>query len=96
MPSHDERRARHGLHRSIEFHDHGEGLSGRFRQWRADRTQGSLSPVRRWLHDMFGHTLIVAEDGSERAALEFMAAAGLVDVRWRSAARPWRISLTFA
>ena len=42
---------------------------------------GSLSPVRSWLHDMFDHTLIVAEDDPERAALERLAAAGLADVR---------------
>lgn len=42
---------------------------------------GGLKPVRAWLHEMFDHTMIVAQDDPERAAFEALAAAGLVDLR---------------
>lgn len=42
---------------------------------------GSLAPVRQWLHEMFDHTLVVAEDDPERGFLERLGDAGLADVR---------------
>ena len=42
---------------------------------------GSLGPVRAWLHEMFDHTLLVAEDDPERGALERLGTAGLADIR---------------
>ena len=42
---------------------------------------GGLKPVRQWLHEMFDHTLVVAEDDPERATFEALGAAGLADVR---------------
>ena len=42
---------------------------------------GSLKPVRQWLHEMFDHTLVVAEDDPERGRFEALGAAGLADLR---------------
>lgn len=42
---------------------------------------GGLKPVRQWLHGMFDHTLIVAEDDPERPRLEALGRAGLADLR---------------
>lgn len=42
---------------------------------------GAMKPVRAWLHDMFDHTMLVAEDDPERPRLEDLARAGLVDLR---------------
>ncbi len=67
---------------------HGYALAFRFvfatheldeRNWCFDF--GGLKPVKAWLKHMFDHTLIVAEDDPERAALEELAARGLADIR---------------
>ncbi|RYB07599.1 6-pyruvoyl trahydropterin synthase family protein [Lichenibacterium ramalinae] len=67
---------------------HGYALAFRFtfatreldeRNWCFDF--GGLKPVRRWLHEMFDHTLVVAEDDPERDRLEALGAAGLADIR---------------
>ena len=67
---------------------HGYALAFRFvfatrvldeRHWCVDF--GGLKPVRQWLHEMFDHTLLVAEDDPERARLEALGAAGLAEVR---------------
>lgn len=42
---------------------------------------GSLGPVRRWLHEMFDHTLVLAEDDPERERLAALGSAGLADIR---------------
>ena len=42
---------------------------------------GGLKPIRAWLHEMFDHTLLVAEDDPHRAELERLATAGLADLR---------------
>ncbi len=42
---------------------------------------GGLKPVKSWLKHMFDHTLLIAEDGPDRAALEDLSARGLADVR---------------
>jgi len=42
---------------------------------------GGLKPVRAWLKEMFDHTLLVADDDPERAALEELGSKGLADVR---------------
>lgn len=42
---------------------------------------GGLKPVRQWLHEMFDHTLAVAEDDPERERFEALGAAGLADIR---------------
>ncbi len=67
---------------------HGYALAFRFvfatrdldeRQWCYDF--GGLKPVRQWLHEMFDHTLLVAEDDPERERLEALGGLGLADVR---------------
>ena len=42
---------------------------------------GGLKPVRAWLHEMFDHTVLVAEDDPERGEFERLAASGLLDLR---------------
>ena len=42
---------------------------------------GGLKPIRAWLKEMFDHTLLVAEDDPERAALEELGRRGLADIR---------------
>lgn len=42
---------------------------------------GALKPVRKWLHEMFDHTLLIAEDDPCRAQLEALSQHGLADVR---------------
>jgi 6-pyruvoyltetrahydropterin/6-carboxytetrahydropterin synthase len=42
---------------------------------------GGLKPMRQWLHDMFDHTTLVAEDDPERGMFEALTRAGLVDLR---------------
>ena len=67
---------------------HGYALAFRFvfathdldeRNWCFDF--GGLKPVRAWLHQMFDHTLLVAEDDPGRAELEHLGTARLADVR---------------
>ena len=42
---------------------------------------GGLKPVRAWLHEMFDHTVLVAEDDPQRAAFERLATMDLMDIR---------------
>lgn len=42
---------------------------------------GGLKEVRRWLHETFDHTLLVAEDDPEREAFESLRERGLADLR---------------
>jgi 6-pyruvoyltetrahydropterin/6-carboxytetrahydropterin synthase len=42
---------------------------------------GGMKPVRQWLHDMFDHTLLIAEDDPERSRLEALGEIGIADVR---------------
>jgi 6-pyruvoyltetrahydropterin/6-carboxytetrahydropterin synthase len=42
---------------------------------------GGLKPIRKWLHEMFDHTLIVAEDDPARAVFEQLDQAGLANVK---------------
>jgi len=43
---------------------------------------GGLKEIRAWLHHMFDHTVLMAEDDPEREAFEGLAERGLVDLRW--------------
>jgi 6-pyruvoyltetrahydropterin/6-carboxytetrahydropterin synthase len=67
---------------------HGYALAFRFtfvaaslddRGWGIDF--GGLKPLRAWLHDMFDHTTLVAEDDPELPALREWAARGLIQLR---------------
>lgn len=42
---------------------------------------GGLKPVRAWLHEMFDHTLLVAQDDPELPEFRRLAERGLVDLR---------------
>ncbi len=42
---------------------------------------GGLKGVKAWLHEQFDHTLLVAADDPELAAIEALGRAGLADVR---------------
>jgi len=42
---------------------------------------GGLKPVRAWLHDMFDHTTLVAEDDPHLPTFRELAGKGLVDLR---------------
>lgn len=42
---------------------------------------GGLKPVKAWLHQMFDHTTLVAEDDPQLPMFRAMAEAGLVDLR---------------
>lgn len=67
---------------------HGYALSFRFvfvcseldaRRWCFDF--GGLRPVAAWLHEMFDHTMLVAEDDPALPTFQQLAADGLADVR---------------
>ena len=67
---------------------HGYALAFRFtfaartlddRGWCIDF--GGLKPLRAWLHHMFDHTLLVAEDDPDLAAFTALQAAGLAQLR---------------
>jgi 6-pyruvoyltetrahydropterin/6-carboxytetrahydropterin synthase len=42
---------------------------------------GAMKPVRAWLHDMFDHTLLVADDDPELEMLQEISKAGLAELR---------------
>ena len=42
---------------------------------------GSLKPLRAWLHDMFDHTALVAQDDPELATLQALDRQGLIQLR---------------
>jgi 6-pyruvoyltetrahydropterin/6-carboxytetrahydropterin synthase len=67
---------------------HGYALAFRFtfaadtlddRGWCIDF--GGLKPLRAWLHDMFDHTTLVAQDDPELARFQALAADGLLQLR---------------
>lgn len=67
---------------------HGYALAFRFvfvterlddRNWCFDF--GDLKPVRAWLHEMFDHTTLVAEDDPHLPAFRTMAETGLIQLR---------------
>ena len=67
---------------------HGYALAFRFvfatreldeRNWCFDF--GGLKPIRAWLHQMFDHTLLVAEDDPARAEMERLGEAQIADLR---------------
>ena len=69
---------------------HGYALGFRFvfaaeqldrRGWVVDFGDGGFGKIRRWLHKMFDHTLLVAVDDPARDVFESLAAAGLADLR---------------
>ena len=49
------------------------------RNWTFDF--GGLKPVRAWLHHMFDHTTLVAEDDPDIASFQDIADRGLIDLR---------------
>lgn len=51
------------------------------RGWVLDFGKGGFGRIRAWLHEMFDHTLLVAEDDPERAALEALGERGIARVR---------------
>ena len=51
------------------------------RGWVLDFGKGGFGLIKDWLHDMFDHTLLVAEDDPERPALEALGTRGLARVR---------------
>jgi 6-pyruvoyltetrahydropterin/6-carboxytetrahydropterin synthase len=42
---------------------------------------GGLKSIRNWLHHMFDHTMLIAEDDPGRASFERLQGEGLVDLR---------------
>jgi 6-pyruvoyltetrahydropterin/6-carboxytetrahydropterin synthase len=42
---------------------------------------GGMKPVKTWLHEMFDHTMVVAEDDPALETFKDLARAGLVDLR---------------
>lgn len=42
---------------------------------------GGLKPIRAWLHEMFDHTMIVAEDDPKLTTFQSLADEGLVNLR---------------
>lgn len=46
-----------------------------------DFGKGGFGKIRAWLHEMFDHTLLVAEDDPERATLEALGERGIARVR---------------
>ena len=51
------------------------------RGWVLDFGKGGFGLIKAWLHEMFDHTLLVAEDDPERPTLEALGAKGLADIR---------------
>lgn len=51
------------------------------RGWVLDFGKGGFGKIRAWLHEMFDHTLLVAEDDPERATLEALGERGIARVR---------------
>jgi 6-pyruvoyltetrahydropterin/6-carboxytetrahydropterin synthase len=67
---------------------HGYALAFRFvfatdrldeRNWCFDF--GGMKPIRAWLHEMFDHTMIVADDDPEMATFRSLAEKGLLSLR---------------
>jgi 6-pyruvoyltetrahydropterin/6-carboxytetrahydropterin synthase len=51
------------------------------RGWVLDFGRGGFGLIKSWLHEMFDHTLLVAENDPERATLEALGQRGLARVR---------------
>jgi 6-pyruvoyltetrahydropterin/6-carboxytetrahydropterin synthase len=51
------------------------------RGWVLDFGKGGFGKIKAWLHEMFDHTLLVAENDPERPTLEALGARGLAQVR---------------
>lgn len=51
------------------------------RNWVIDFGKGGFGPIKEWLHYMFDHTLLVADDDPEREDLIVLGAKGLAEVR---------------
>ena len=51
------------------------------RGWVLDFGRGGFGEIRAWLHEMFDHTLLVAEDDPERDALIALGERGIARVR---------------
>ncbi len=51
------------------------------RGWVLDFGKGGFGQIRDWLHEMFDHTLLVAEDDPEREALMALGDRGIARVR---------------
>jgi len=51
------------------------------RGWVLDFGKGGFGPIKAWLHEMFDHTLLVAENDPERETLEMLGAKGIARVR---------------
>ncbi|GLK52196.1 MULTISPECIES: 6-carboxytetrahydropterin synthase [Maricaulis] len=51
------------------------------RGWVLDFGKGGFGKIRDWLHEMFDHSLLVAEDDPERPALEALGERGIARVR---------------
>jgi 6-pyruvoyltetrahydropterin/6-carboxytetrahydropterin synthase len=51
------------------------------RGWVLDFGSGGFGKIKSWLHEMFDHTLLVAEDDPARPTLEALGAEGLARVR---------------
>lgn len=69
---------------------HGYSLGFRFtfaaetldcRGWVLDFGEGGFGAVRRWLHETFDHTFLVAADDPAREKFEALARCGLADIR---------------
>ncbi|HEY9233502.1 MAG TPA: 6-carboxytetrahydropterin synthase [Phenylobacterium sp.] len=70
---------------------HGYSLGFRFefaaeqldrRGWVVDFGRGGFGAIRDWLHEMFDHTLLVAEDDPDREIFKTLADHGLAELRF--------------
>lgn len=69
----------HGYALGFRFEFAAEQLDAR--GWVVDFGAGGFGPIREWLHEVFDHTLLVAEDDPERETLLALRDLGLADVR---------------
>ena len=51
------------------------------RGWVLDFGRGGFGLIKSWLHEMFDHTLLIAEDDPNRVELEALGASGIARVR---------------
>jgi 6-pyruvoyltetrahydropterin/6-carboxytetrahydropterin synthase len=75
--THSHCRLLHGY--ALSFHFVFASLELDERNWCFDF--GGLKPVRSWLHHMFDHTTLIAEDDPELAAFQDLADRDLIDLR---------------
>lgn len=69
----------HGYALGFRFEFAAEQLDAR--GWVVDFGAGGFGAIRKWLHEMFDHTLLVAQDDPDREALLALRDLGLADVR---------------